>query len=601
MSIIPHTSLKRQVNILGINDQKLKLANVRITHSPNWTPTQCSAVELYDLGLNVFPQPIGKKSGFRWKRLQYTRLNRDHQLYGIIPLFVGECNIAIMCGRTSGNLFVIDCESDQTFRDNLDAMRQRNIPIWASKTGRGGHIYLRAKEGEVDNIEPSLMNDMEIRGKNGYILAPPSLHPSGKHYKWIIRQGKTIPTVSIKQIDWLYSKHNKRLKLRANNHQKSNAVESLKYHGLSKTTHTYLKDGHCINEGNRNNALFNAACDLAGNHYSFNETERLLTPIAKTSGLGHFEINKTVLSAFSKPRTPSKSQYTDTKNQTWFYASLFAMEYQWDSHTDRIIFLALIERARLTGNEKEIYRASIRELASLARMSTTTIQRGLKRLIDSQLIEQITSDKMSKANVWKFKSIVISKGKLLELKSNTLSLLPQWLSFSVFIFNSDMVESSALGRASFYLYFHMMQFSEPLMPSQLVYSSDLSLNQVNYALKKLKEKSIVERVSNGWVLLVDNLVNLDELADSFGVLGRGEQRRMNFLVERQIYVGRSIFQARLSHNRNFHDDVMMSVRYIREYWRNLLSEFDDLVFEGFQMGACLEIDGFSIQKAEFIA
>lgn len=40
------------------------------------TPTQRLAVWYYDvLKLDVFPQPLGKKAGFPWKKLQHTRLH----------------------------------------------------------------------------------------------------------------------------------------------------------------------------------------------------------------------------------------------------------------------------------------------------------------------------------------------------------------------------------------------------------------------------------------------------------------------------------------------------------------------------------------------
>src|SRR5215218_6550735 len=39
------------------------------------TPTQAIALELYGLGLNVFPQPYGRKAGYPHRRL------RQHRLY----------------------------------------------------------------------------------------------------------------------------------------------------------------------------------------------------------------------------------------------------------------------------------------------------------------------------------------------------------------------------------------------------------------------------------------------------------------------------------------------------------------------------------------
>jgi len=126
------------------------------------TQTQRSAFEFYDLGLNVFPQPISKKGGLPWKSLQFNRLDRDDSRYGLKTLFAGRANLAVMCGRTSGNLFVIDCETRESLRHHMAQLRRRKIPLWVVQTARGGHIYLRARDGEGHNVAPGILQDAEI-------------------------------------------------------------------------------------------------------------------------------------------------------------------------------------------------------------------------------------------------------------------------------------------------------------------------------------------------------------------------------------------------------------------------------------------------------
>jgi hypothetical protein len=57
-----------------------------------------------------------------------------------------------MCGRTSGNLLVIDCETNERFADQIRQVREWDIPLFTVKTARGGHIWLRCAEGEVKNL-----------------------------------------------------------------------------------------------------------------------------------------------------------------------------------------------------------------------------------------------------------------------------------------------------------------------------------------------------------------------------------------------------------------------------------------------------------------
>ena len=108
------------------------------------------ALHFFHLGLNVFPQPAGKKMGFPWKGWQYTRAYKPI----LDRLFQGQCNLAIMCGRTSRNLFVVDAETPEAFQAHRDAARIRHLPLWAAQSTRGGHLYFLCQDGEVQNVKP---------------------------------------------------------------------------------------------------------------------------------------------------------------------------------------------------------------------------------------------------------------------------------------------------------------------------------------------------------------------------------------------------------------------------------------------------------------
>src|SRR5690349_1022809 len=111
MTIIPQFPPFIQAGIYPNLDLLASNSGRLTAHLPEQTPVQTQAYTLFDAGLSVFPLPRGSKSGYPWKRLQYTRLNRNDSVYGLSPLFAGDCNIAVMCGATSGNLFVLDCET----------------------------------------------------------------------------------------------------------------------------------------------------------------------------------------------------------------------------------------------------------------------------------------------------------------------------------------------------------------------------------------------------------------------------------------------------------------------------------------------------------
>jgi Bifunctional DNA primase/polymerase, N-terminal len=89
-------------------------------------------------------------------------------------------SIGIICGPVSGNLVIRDFDDPDAYKkwkaDHPELAR--TLPTVA--TGRGYHVYFRADINKIKHC-----GDGELRGK-GYCLAPPSVHPNGKPYRWII-------------------------------------------------------------------------------------------------------------------------------------------------------------------------------------------------------------------------------------------------------------------------------------------------------------------------------------------------------------------------------------------------------------------------------
>ncbi len=534
---------------------------------------QKTAFILYDMGLNPFPLPHGKKSGYPWKQLQYTRLDRNDEQYGLYTLFSGQCNIAIMCGRTSRNLFVIDCESHTALNYHIQQLRQRNIPLWVTETGRGGHIYLFCHDGEVNNVPSGILKDAEVRGKNGYVLAPPSLHPRGKAYSWLYQETDEPPTISIQTIDWLCDVNGKRINLSAHQSKSITQVKTRKhpYSPLSRRTRDYIHNGHDTPEGSRNNELFRASCDMAGNNFTQQQTFSTLASPAQSSGLSTREIQATIRSAYSQTRSPSRPQLisNNSNNPDWQWAMIFGDAYAWQGRTatsQRAIFTALIHRAKVSSNEDGLFRASIREIASLARVGTATVQRILKSFQekDKILIIKCGHDKTSNATLWKFPQKIILEAQ--ELNPDTLKESPQWLSCSVSnLSQPDAIERQALGYNGLLVYRAMVDYGAPLLPKALAKITNLACHQVKYVLKKLLNFELIYRVDCGWVAHVYTDLELDmKIQEKRDIIGKGQQRAMRFQKERAVYAGRYLFYARLRYEREmFKGCVYKSLRLLR--------------------------------------
>jgi hypothetical protein len=95
-------------------------------------------------------------------------------------------NVSIAFPEGCG-LFVLDIDGEEG-RKALEALEAEYGALphtWESITGSGGlHLIFRAEGLDIRNTASSIAPGVDIRGKNGQIIAPPSVHPSGQFYRW---------------------------------------------------------------------------------------------------------------------------------------------------------------------------------------------------------------------------------------------------------------------------------------------------------------------------------------------------------------------------------------------------------------------------------
>jgi putative DNA primase/helicase len=119
----------------------------------------------------------------------------------------GQVNIAIVTGQVSGGLVVFDFDTAADLFyprwRRLVGPLARKLP--AALTGKGYHVYVRTGVSFPNrklayNKERQVL--IETRGEGGYIIAPPSLHPSGRRYTWC-QGGARVPLVTDAAFDLL--------------------------------------------------------------------------------------------------------------------------------------------------------------------------------------------------------------------------------------------------------------------------------------------------------------------------------------------------------------------------------------------------------------
>ena len=152
-----------------------------------------AALAYRNLGFSVIPcQPRGKKpyypalEGYQEHRASWEIYQKRLPDYDEIESWFTKrpaLNLAIVTGRISG-VIVLDIDGvagKQSFREFIGS--DWTFPLYA-KTGKGFHVYFRYPNNAVIGNRVGILPGLDIRGDGGYVMADPSVHPSGDRYQW---------------------------------------------------------------------------------------------------------------------------------------------------------------------------------------------------------------------------------------------------------------------------------------------------------------------------------------------------------------------------------------------------------------------------------
>jgi hypothetical protein len=121
----------------------------------------------------------GKRPACRWADYQSQRPDEGE----LRELFAQRdlTGLGVLPGSVSGGLAVRDWDRMSAYRRWADGHPRLAQRIPTVKTRRGRHLYFLGPEGFED------LGDGELRADPGhFVVLPPSLHPSGGHYEWVI-------------------------------------------------------------------------------------------------------------------------------------------------------------------------------------------------------------------------------------------------------------------------------------------------------------------------------------------------------------------------------------------------------------------------------
>jgi hypothetical protein len=95
-----------------------------------------------------------------------------------------QLNVAIATGAVSG-VFVIDVDGlDAEFELRRLEAEHGELPatveVVTPRPGR--HVYFKMPEAPVRNSASKIAPGVDVRGDGGFVVSPPSVHPSGRAY-----------------------------------------------------------------------------------------------------------------------------------------------------------------------------------------------------------------------------------------------------------------------------------------------------------------------------------------------------------------------------------------------------------------------------------
>lgn len=150
------------------------------------------AIDYHKQGWAVIPIPYKKKAArVTWKKYQKTPPTEECIRNWFIK---GNANIAVLCGAVSSGLTIIDFDDEEVYKSwkQNNPELARRLPT--VKTFRGYHVYCRTTVTKTKKFKGG-----DIKS-SGYVLLPPSIHPSGDTYRWLKRLNGELPLLELDEI-----------------------------------------------------------------------------------------------------------------------------------------------------------------------------------------------------------------------------------------------------------------------------------------------------------------------------------------------------------------------------------------------------------------
>ena len=472
-----------------------------------------SALNFHRLGFNVMPCPRGSKEPPRdvpWGHLQFRRQTESD----IRQLFAGhQGNLAVIAGKASGNLAVYDAETRDEYERAKDFVRRVGGEkcVCAVRSARGGHVYFRTPQPVRG--EQHKEKGFEIKGHGGYLLAPPSLHPSGVAYEF---EGdwRDIPLIE----DWP-------------------GCELAPIARTSRLAKRILGNDPATIAKYKSRSEVDCALILSLHQSGFGE-EEILRRLASSKHDSHIRPGKSagvpssgasaiveirrVIEKFGARPWPGVEQIQRLR--------LWADTRIWHGRTgpnELTVFLGHLKQAE-KAHRLDGYAASVRDLAKTCRLSPKTVCNANAKLMKIGCIKRERPTSKSRSMACSFSLVLpteMDKPATLHHINESKLKCGRFVHHAVF-------ETSGLGPATGLIYRHLPDPSQPpLSIDQLAQATGRCSKTIGRNLQRLLKYKLARETDSGFTKTAQP-PDLDELARTLGVDANAARRAQRVAMER---------------------------------------------------------------------
>lgn len=152
-----------------------------------------NALNYLSLGWSVIPlKPKSKEPLIKWQEFQKHHASASEVREWLTKW--PSLNLGIVTGSIS-NLCIVDLDGPEGLASGQKLGLKSSV---VSLTGNGRQLWYQNVDG-LQNSVKLLAPGMDVRAEGGYVVAPPSIHPNGKIYRWIntgpsVLSVKTLPS-----------------------------------------------------------------------------------------------------------------------------------------------------------------------------------------------------------------------------------------------------------------------------------------------------------------------------------------------------------------------------------------------------------------------